>query len=332
MRKNYIDRIEYLDIAKGIAISLVVFAHIYTEISKTSSTIQIIIGSLHNPTFFIVSGILVAVTGKDYDKNNILQYVLKRFFDLMIPFLFWCFVYTGGLYIFDKVPLKIGLFDSINKLWFLPILFEAYCILMIVCRWKISWKYVIFIGIILSLFFSFVSSGIAKLFAYPMFFCYGYYWYKMPKNKRKNLLICAAIVWISLEIWSNMTHVISIEDEITASGWKLFTCFIMNFAGGFTIVFLAEWLERHLSIIFKELLLYLGCNSIYIYILHYIGIFYIQRNIYLGWYDIIISLLLCIFVPLIATKILRGTIIEKIMFKPGLFLKPIVRKDVGKWN
>lgn len=115
-------RIEYLDIAKGIGIILVVVGHCLNSISFPGRWIW----SFHMPFFFFVSGV--------FFKEIVFTEYLKRKVDqLIIPFLFfgllilllrttfynlnnWFEVFFGNI----KGFLVLGKLDA---LWFLPILF-----------------------------------------------------------------------------------------------------------------------------------------------------------------------------------------------------------------
>lgn len=70
------ERKNYLDIAKGIGIILVVWAHANGPGSRY-------INLFHMPMFFFISGLLFN------EKDTCEQYIIKKFKTLYIPFLFW---------------------------------------------------------------------------------------------------------------------------------------------------------------------------------------------------------------------------------------------------
>ena len=69
-------RINYLDIAKGIGIILVVWAH-------ARGPLQSYIYQFHMPFFFIISGLLYS------EKSSFKEYLWKKTKGLYIPFVFW---------------------------------------------------------------------------------------------------------------------------------------------------------------------------------------------------------------------------------------------------
>ena len=76
-------RIEWLDIAKGIGIFLVVYAHARAPYSSY-------IYNFHMPFFFLISGILYKSGG------NLKQYIFKKIKTLYIPFVGWNLIFIVG--------------------------------------------------------------------------------------------------------------------------------------------------------------------------------------------------------------------------------------------
>ncbi len=74
-------RAEYLDIAKGIGILLVVWAHAKGPFSSY-------IYQFHMPLFFLISGYLFN------ERNTVKQFVVKKVRTLYIPFIFWNIIFT----------------------------------------------------------------------------------------------------------------------------------------------------------------------------------------------------------------------------------------------
>ena len=70
-----LQRLEYLDIAKGIGILLVVWAH-------AKGPFQSHIYQFHMPFFFLISGYLYS------SKKNFLEYLKGKICSLYIPFVF----------------------------------------------------------------------------------------------------------------------------------------------------------------------------------------------------------------------------------------------------
>ena len=119
---NTKDRIEYLDIAKGIGIIIVVWFHARGPFHSYFSLFFM-------PLFFLISGYL-------YNPNNTLSNFIKRkFLSLYVPFVFWnlCFLFLRSLNGFSlshaiRFTVKVLLTldkdgDYLCAIWFLGALF-----------------------------------------------------------------------------------------------------------------------------------------------------------------------------------------------------------------
>lgn len=76
-------RVEYLDIAKGIGILLVVWAH-------ARGPYNAYIYQFHMPLFFLISGFLYS------RKSTVKEFILKKIKSLYIPFVFWNLLFYFG--------------------------------------------------------------------------------------------------------------------------------------------------------------------------------------------------------------------------------------------
>ena len=82
-RKSPTKRIEYVDIAKGIGMLLVVWAHILVE-----GPINWFIYVFHMPLFFYISGMLFAPA----KYNTCITLIKKRFHTLLVPYVIYSIV------------------------------------------------------------------------------------------------------------------------------------------------------------------------------------------------------------------------------------------------
>lgn len=118
------ERIEYIDQLKGLAIILVVVAHVINSFGIQNNLFSDFIASFHTRLFMFLSGIFFYKKNSIYNANLLYKYLKKRFLRIIIPFLV-----IGGFYSFtvhnDIVPILIG---SVDDLWFLPTLFN--CIIL----------------------------------------------------------------------------------------------------------------------------------------------------------------------------------------------------------
>ena len=132
MKSCQTNRIEYIDIAKGILIILVVVGHVTNAAHYLTYGIKAVITTFHMPAFFVITGLLT-----DLEKIqcvSIKTFLLKKASRLLVPYVF--FEITGGLWQMllmgtDAVNL-IGIFSGILTIhchvgadWFLPTIFFA---------------------------------------------------------------------------------------------------------------------------------------------------------------------------------------------------------------
>jgi len=140
-------RIEYIDIARGIGILLVVLAH--NDFGYISEYGHEVIYSFHMPLFFFLSGYFI--------RTNIsfFEFFKKRFHSLLKPFLFTLFMIYFTSVSFEKMGFNnairrivkslygTGVYIDWVQLWFLPNLFVvslyAFIFIVIVGRLNNRW-------------------------------------------------------------------------------------------------------------------------------------------------------------------------------------------------
>lgn len=132
-------RLDYLDMAKGIGMVLVLMGHLQGDaifaLSPYFQPMCVIIFSFHMPLFFIISGILLSI--KDSKNTSALplkEHILKRFRGIMVPYLWFSLCYFSVVaFALIKGTIAIETFlvnlwyviscYGMNVLWFLPALF-----------------------------------------------------------------------------------------------------------------------------------------------------------------------------------------------------------------
>jgi fucose 4-O-acetylase-like acetyltransferase len=140
-------RIEYLDIAKGIGILLVVLGH--NDFEVISLFVQRLIYSFHMPLFFFLSGYFIstAIPFVDFFK--------KRFNALIKPYLFTIFLIYLTSISFEKMGFNTAITRTVKslygsghyldwvQLWFLPHLFVvslyAFLFITLVSKLRNRW-------------------------------------------------------------------------------------------------------------------------------------------------------------------------------------------------
>lgn len=140
-------RIEYIDIARGIGILLVVLAH--NDFGYISAFGYQVIYSFHMPLFFFLSGYFINTS------VSFFEFFKKRFHTLLKPFLFTLFIIYFTSVSFEKMAFGTalrrigkslygtGVYIDWVQLWFLPHLFVvslyAYILIVIISRLQNRW-------------------------------------------------------------------------------------------------------------------------------------------------------------------------------------------------
>lgn len=141
-------RIEYLDIARGIGILLVVLGH--NDFGAISPFFRQVIYSFHIPLFFFLAGYFINIS------IPFLDYFKKRFHSVLKPYLFTIFLIYFTSVSFEKMGFQTAIGRIIKslygsgyyidwvQLWFLPHLFVvslyAFIFITIVSRLRNRWR------------------------------------------------------------------------------------------------------------------------------------------------------------------------------------------------
>ncbi len=202
-------RMDWIDAAKGIAAILVVVVHVCTvNVEEISDFLVNMLGSLHNPIFYLCSGILFSVKKP---VNNSIKILFHKALDLLIPFVVWCILYTFYAKVLIDVTQSDYVFsqwENVNKLWFLPVLFFAFCIT--VFGEKVHLKAVHMGGILVvgMVAGAFISSMLAKIACYTLIFYIGTRLKRIGK-KEKIIGIFCIVVWGGIVTTCYMTGLIT---------------------------------------------------------------------------------------------------------------------------
>ncbi len=138
----------YIDIIRAIGIILVVLGHSIENVNEVKSFIY----SFHMPLFFVIFGMLM--TSKE---KNILKYTIKKFCQLIIPYIIFALIYAGFSkntipYILYGTRLSLVKADSLSSLWFLVAYFISAVISQIIINFTKKFKHnIIVINIIMSI-------------------------------------------------------------------------------------------------------------------------------------------------------------------------------------
>jgi len=287
--KNKKERLDYFDIAKGIAIILVVLGHLINP----KNPISIWLYSFHIPLFFIIAGALIKY--KREIENKIKVIIPKKMWSLFIPYISFSILYI--IYeTFNLVIMNIGTLTNlksdiyvtmclrgIGTLWFLPALFFGEILFLIIMK-RISKAY-IKLGIIGLLFALSVLIGnflgyqnenhiisnylyipiltIFRSFISLFFIAIGYYIYSFILSKNikgyYNLLI-GVFLLIANVIISQYNAPVDLNFIIIGNVSIYIICGII---GSLSIIFICKALKHN------KLLTFYGINSLVIFATHF---------------------------------------------------------------
>ncbi len=106
-------KLEYIDVARGIAILLVVFGHALTkQISNSNTTmgyLRFFVYTIHMPVFFVISGFLFEANISKYTKYKKVMYLKDKLKKFIIPYL----IFSILNYIIIYLALKINVISNV---------------------------------------------------------------------------------------------------------------------------------------------------------------------------------------------------------------------------
>ena len=280
------NRINYIDIARGISIILMILGHVIGPGWKRN-----IIFSFHMPLFVIVSGYFFKET------ENTKIFIKKNILKLVIPYLLIIFVTNISIMILQKTSFISMLIDTlktiifsysykgeflkninvtpIGVLWFMPTLLCSKIIFHILFKIKKLHKNILLLGIT-SFFISATGYylGIKKIwlpFSFDIsliFIIFMYVGYILNKynllNKIFNNNAMAVLIVIIWLIGVNLGNI-----ELAVRHYPLgILSFITAILGTISIFKLSELIDKYLKRI-NTILAWYGKNSMYILCFHH---------------------------------------------------------------
>ena len=184
----------YLDVIKGLAIVLVVFAHciqfgsgeqFYASQRCFSDSAFSFIYGFHMPLFMAVSGYLFR---KSVNRHSVGQVVVSRVKSLLIPIIAWQTLYLLFLMLTDQISFSWSLVYSYRgALWFL---WSVLICSMIVLVGRVCFKDSILFCLLVCVLLLFVPDQYLSslhVFMFP-YFVAGYYWNRYGMRNRYNSL------------------------------------------------------------------------------------------------------------------------------------------------
>lgn len=231
-------RIEYIDIAKGLGILLVVLGH--NDFALVSPFTHKFVYAFHMPLFFFISGYILntSMGFKDFFR--------KRFNALLKPFLFTLFLIYIGSISFGKMGFQTAITRTIKslygsgpyldwvQLWFLPHLFvvSLYAFFFYTIMAKVSNRYIRWFVALFTLWLATLSLRTFYPFSLSMF-GKEYELYGLPFSL--DLVLLTGFFFI---LGNEMRHIL--RDQFSGSIFLLF-------ASGLVFVLLSLFFEARVD-------------------------------------------------------------------------------------
>lgn len=289
------DRVRWIDIAKGIGIIFVIYAHVLG-----SHDYRHLIYAFHMPFFFFLSGAVY----KSDKYINVLNFLKKNIKSILIPYLIFAFVsfilWLTRFNSFNNIHPQIikqflsifygnsnlGLLAFNNILWFLPALFVTKFLFGFFYNLlKTKFNAVIFLIIISILGYS-ISIFLPRL-KLPLstesaltgivFYGLGYLWFN-SKNAKETIIKFRYVLFPSLVIlgslianidFNNYGHQIDIRLNLLNN---YFYFYLSAISGIFA------WISLSIIINKNSFLEYLGRNSLILFVWHPFIFYYLRLH------------------------------------------------------
>lgn len=264
-------RLDYIDMAKGFAIALMVFGHTFSTYQNTP--IMVWIYSFHIPLFFLTTGVLYGIKE---EKGVNQRFKLKsKILTLLLPFFVWSTLYQlfiSILAILGGAPVKVTLLSNIkvviqlqgNAMWFLPAMFLAIFFFFLTVRNRalniITSGLFFIVGIIVPECNCYLSA-ILRAFIGAVFIALGFYGYKFYTKKiKKWQLLCLFVISLFTIFMNGLV-------SIASRDYNNPFLYIFNGCIGTLIIYQMAMRMRKIKNI-SGILKYWGENSIKVLCLH----------------------------------------------------------------
>lgn len=293
--KDLKERVEYIDIAKGIGILLVILGHVVYDGNypmKGAGSISDFIFSFHMPLFFIISGFCIK-DSKKLDKSVLLK--MARIY--LLPYAIWSVLYVAAFQLFYTVHYQSSFISldnhqfchaisdcGIAPLWFLLALFISE-VLVIAIKSLIKakyWRYCLLIilagiSIVCSYWYNTIDNinilsqnwimGTFRIVPTTFYVFLGYLM-KDQINRlsqlRKKWIVIAIATAVQVLLCFVWTDSIDVHIFILGNPWLYF---IKGINGSLMIILIAQTVH-------SKLLIKLGQKTKELMILHYPPFFY----------------------------------------------------------
>lgn len=314
-------RMQWIDLAKGMAIILVVYRHSIVGMIRSGIVvppflfnIQEYVYNFRMPVFFALSGIFLA---KSLIKNEPKGLMFKKVVTLLYPYILWSFIFITLQIIFsDYTNATRSFIDysyilmqprNLDHMWYLLALFNTSILYLVVVNWWQPGKAIhIIFGVVLYLASYFIrdSSFFSDLFYHYIFFVLGAIFSELiflNSTASIKTFLKGTIFMLPFFIFGQWAWQQLITDNfllqipflliiIIACIFFYFLCNLINSLG-----------------VFKFLIL-IGRNSLPIYILHLVSISLVRIismnyfQVYNPYFILTVSVLMGLLIPVLVYK------------------------------
>ncbi|PKF60872.1 hypothetical protein CW745_13440 [Psychromonas sp. psych-6C06] len=345
-------RIQHIEIAKGIAIIAVVLGHSWITLHNKGELFNVLF-SVHMPLFFLVSGVFL------HNRGSFKAFFINKFDRIMKPyFITLCLValYTWWFKGASLGNMLIGIFfasgDSIGAtglwywiaLWFLPALFIVSLLSFLINRYikledssaltKIT--FLLLLGFFASHDLNAFWNIKASLFSEPIivygrhfnmpglpwcidlalissvFYLAGYWFRDLFLSRQFKLIATMGALAIFIAFHLLWNHTVDLNLRFYGS---FLPTTIQAFSGIYVVIQLSLLIERITPL--SKLLNIIGQNSLYILLFHSVILNTLQNE--LNWQPLVESIfavIIAIIVPVIIAVAIKNTIYLKYCYLP----------------
>lgn len=264
------NRVSWIDYAKGIGIILVVYGHVLRGINSAQMGLSKdffdisdkIVYGFHMPLFFFLSGLFA----EKWLKKGFLDGMIQKTKTLICPYLVWCIIqgsimivlssYTNSRVSWNSIP-KI-VYQPIEQFWFLYVLFLIF-LLYYVIRKILNIRLLLMVSLVTYIFGQFfnfwlIDNVVVNLFFFSLGVLFMEYQIKLEKisTLTSSLLVFLLLNYIYVDFTFHAMSLVIMQLFIALSGILFIISLSMVFAKINKLTFLK----------------YLGSFSMTIYLVH----------------------------------------------------------------
>ncbi|MBR2659066.1 acyltransferase [Candidatus Saccharibacteria bacterium] len=336
-------RLKYIDVARGIAMGLIVFSHAISATSVHAYPVYRFLFFINVPIFFVLSGFTFRVKSEE----TFWQFFKNKFLRIMLPYFVWALVFLIPYLVFGgEIIEKVGQSSSFDfwqqignvfygngvnnalkqngPLWFLPALFATEMLFYFVVRFVKDWKWqtlvfvmTILVGYLCTLFADkfYLPWGINSALTIGVFFYFGYLLKEWKVFGKMPLKLNLMITILTVALCGVAMHFNAHENVVWAD--YQYRNYLLTIIAGLTSAWVIIQISRLINK--NRILECVGINTMAILIFHKIVIVVAQTK--LGGFsemmvdsNLFLELVLSFAVGVIATavSIIVGAIFRKV--------------------